>query len=363
MFKRILLCIFLVLILLSQYLNNISNISYSIKNHKNINVLVAIKGFDNLNQNTLKLVLFQYCHKTKSLKVLCINDKITILQKKKKSQTLNEMFFSQKEDEQVDFIKKEIELLLDNKLKINYYVLSNTKTLQLFVKLFDEKKIIKQLGNNYFEQFVNNKEYILSIIYMIKIIKYVIANTNRYILVDFIKFLDAGNYLITNFKLSDCFFLYSKIKNIDMNTIQFADIPTINKRNRIELEPAGLMEIIEFLNEDKDISHLAQNQNDKVKIEVINASSKNRLASKAVDKLRKNKFDIYEWGVTSYKIHEYTIIFDLINSYEQSVKVKNILNSGEIIFRPIEKSFVDISVLLGKDCTIYDKLDKIDKSY
>ncbi|MDD3053445.1 MAG: LytR C-terminal domain-containing protein [Endomicrobiaceae bacterium] len=348
---------------MSQYLNNISNISYSIKNHKNINVLVAIKGFDNLNQNTLKLVLFQYCHKTKSLKVLCINDKITILQKKKKSQTLNEMFFSQKEDEQVDFIKKEIELLLDNTLKINYYVLSNTKTLQLFVKLFDEKKIIKQLGNNYFEQFVNNKEYILSIVYMIKIIKYVIANTNRYILVDFIKFLDAGNYLITNFKLSDSFFLYSKIKNIDMNTIQFADIPTINKRNRIELEPAGLMEIIEFLNEDKDISHLAQNQNDKVKIEVINASSKNRLASKAVDKLRKNKFDIYEWGVTSYKIHEYTIIFDLINNYEQAVKVKNILNSGEIIFRPIEKTFIDISVLLGKDCTIYDKLDKIDKSY
>lgn len=362
MFKKILLCLFLILILLSIYLNTISNISQDIKNHKNINVLFVIKGLDNLNQNTLRLVLFQYCYKTKTSKVLCIDDRITILQKKKKSKTLNEMFFSQNEDKQIDFIKNEIELLLDNKLNIDYYIVSNTKTLQLFIRLFDEKKIIKQLGDNYFTNWIDNKDYITSIMYMIKTIKYIIANTNRYVLIDSLKFLDAGNYLITNFKLSDGFFLYSKIKNIDMNDIHFADIPTINKRNRIELDPAGLIKIIEFLNEDNDISRFTQNQNDKVKIEVINASLKTRLAIKAVDKLRKNNFDIFEWG-TSYKIHEYTIIFDLINSYEQSVKVKNILNSGEIIFRPVEKSFVDISVLLGKDCTIYDKLDKIDKSY
>lgn len=362
MFKKFLLCLFLILILLSIYLNTISNISQDIKNHKNINVLFVIKGLDNLNQNTLRLVLFQYCYKTKTSKVLCIDDRITILQKKKKSKTLNEMFFGQNEDKQIDFIKNEIELLLDNKLNIDYYIVSNTKTLQLFIRLFDEKKIIKQLGDNYFTNWIDNKDYITSIVYMIKTIKYIIANTNRYVLIDCLKFLDAGNYLITNFKLSDGFSLYFKIKNVDMNSIQFADMPTINKRNRIELDPAGLIKIIEFLNEDNDISRFTQNQNDKVKIEVINASLKTRLAIKAVDKLRKNNFDIFEWG-TSYKIHEYTIIFDLINSYEQSVKVKNILNSGEIIFRPVEKSFVDISVLLGKDCTIYDKLDKIDKSY
>ncbi len=360
MFKKILLFIFLVLIVVSQSLNDFSSLSKDIKNSDKVNLLLTLNNSGGIgNKNYLRLILFQYCRKNKNLKILFIDDNITILQKKLKSKTINEMFFERKEEERVDFIKKEMESLLGNKINIGYYVFSDTKALQSFIKIFNEPNIEKQLGKEYFKEFTENNDYLTSLVYIIKVIKHIVGSSNRYVLVDFLRFLDSGNYLVTNLKLADALFIYSSARNFDAGSVRFADIPTVNKRNRIEADPAGLEKIINFISQD-DNPVSDQPAEEKTKIEVINASLKTRLAIKAVDKLRENGFDIFEWG-TSYRIHEYSVIYDLINNYKQAFAVKNILNAGEIIFRPAEKSFVDISVLLGKDCTIYDKLDKINK--
>lgn len=363
MFKRILLCIFLFVMLFSQSLNDFSSLSKDIKNSGMINLLLIIKDSDNFNDcNILKIILFQYRQNDKILKVLCVDDKITILQRKIKSKTLREMFFEQKEENRINFIKNEIESLLEHQIKIDYYIASDIKNVQQFAGIFNNANTESDFKNekDYFVSWMNSKDYLTSLVYVPKIIRQIINSSNRYILVDLLKFLKIKHHdLITNLKLADAMYIYSAARSFDVNFLRFADVPTINKRNRLEADPSGLTKIIKFIGENENrqkMKVLAE----KIKIEVVNASAKSRLAIKSVDKLRLNGFDIFEWG-TSYKIHEYTAIFDLIGDYRQSFKVKKILNAGEIIFRPVDKSFVDISVLLGKDCTIYDKLDKIDK--
>ena len=89
----------------------------------------------------------------------------------------------------------------------------------------------------------------------------------------------------------------------------------------------------------------------------MNTTKKSRLAIKAVDKIRDNDFDVMDWGSSS-KQYEFTTIFDFVNNYEKIKEIKEVLDCGEIIFRPKESSLMDVSVLLGQDCTIYDKLDR-----
>jgi len=351
---------FLLLILFSQSLNNFSNLSKDIKNSDMVNLLTIVKDSDDLNDcNILKFILFQYSRTDKILKVLCIDDQITILQKKVRSKTLKEMFFGQKEENRIFFIKKEIESLLGNQINIDYYLVSDVKVAHDFVEIFNRDNAVKNFEQDYFTRWTANNDYVTSLVYVPKIIRQIINSSNRYILVDFFRFLDVKQHaLITNLKFSDAVYIYSAARNFDINSVRFADVPTINKRNRTEYDPFGLEKIIKFIGKNES-QYESKQLMWKVKIEVINASAKSRLAIKSVDKLRRKGFDIFEWG-TSYKIYEHTVIFDLIENYRQSLKVKNILNAGEIIFRPVDKSFVDISVLLGKDCTIYDKLDKID---
>ena len=94
-----------------------------------------------------------------------------------------------------------------------------------------------------------------------------------------------------------------------------------------------------------------------LKVEVLNTTNKSRLAIKAVDKIRENDFDVMDWGSSSKK-YEFTTIFDFVNDYEKIKEIKDVLGCGEIIFRPKENSLMNVSVLLGQDCTIYDKLDR-----
>ena len=96
---------------------------------------------------------------------------------------------------------------------------------------------------------------------------------------------------------------------------------------------------------------------EKLRIEVLNTTGKSRLAIKAANKLRQNNFDVFDWGANSKK-YLFSIIFDFVDNYNNCAKIKEILNCGEIIFRPEERDYTDISVQLGDDCIIYDKLDR-----
>ena len=182
-----------------------------------------------------------------------------------------------------------------------------------------------------------------------KLINYIKTNINIFSYIKFIKNLKNNIIsLKTNFSLKDIFFLYRYLNGGKM--IRYADIPTLHKRKRIEIDED---------NKEKIISFLSNNyvENNKLKIQIFNATNKSRLALKAVDKLRENNFDVIEWKNSKHKC-DLTIIFDLVDNYEQMKRIKNVLGCGEIIFVPNNLLLTDTTIFLGQDCKIYDKLDR-----
>ena len=185
----------------------------------------------------------------------------------------------------------------------------------------------------------------------IKTFNYIYNHFNRFSFIKLIKDLYNKNIVInTNFELKDLFLLYSYFLNED-KVIKYADFPTVNKRKRTEIDEDSRTKIVDFFENDylKSDKYL--------RVEVLNTTNKSRLAIKAVDKIRENDFDVVDWGSSSKK-YEFTTVFDFVNDYEKIKDIKNVLGCGEIIFRPKVGSLIDVSVLLGQDCSIYDKLDR-----
>ncbi len=326
-----------------------SNVVRNIKNYNDINILFITKNNSNEENTNFKLFVIKYNLSDKYTKVFFIDENITILQRKIKSRTLNEMILSVQEDKRIDFIKTEIEKLLDNKIKINYYVSTDIKNITNIIKLLSKENDTKNnliLLDNYLKE---DKDRIKELYSSIKVINYIKTNINFFNYINFIKGLKSSIIVLkTNFSLTDIFFLYKYLK--EDKEIRYADIPIINKRKRIETDEDNKDKVINFLNNNNK-------QDNKLKLQIFNATNKNRLALKAANKLRANKFDVIEWKGYNHK-YDFTIIFDLVDNYEQMKEIKKVLNCGEIIFVPNKLLLTDTMVFLGQDCKIYDKLDR-----
>ena len=353
MLKKIIILLIIISIIffvgIYLYLYYKSNVIKSIKEYNDINVVFIIKNDSNKENIKFKLFIIKYSLLDKYIKIFFIDENITILQKIIKSKTLNEMILAVKEDKQIDFTKSEIEKILDNKLKIDYYVLLDTKNLKTIIELFSKEEDIEKnlmLMDNCLNE---NTDRIKALSSSMKLINYIKTNINIFSYIKFIKNLKNNNiFLKTNFSLKDIFFLYRYLNG--GRTIRYADIPTLHKRNRTEVDEDNKGKFINFLNNNNE-------QNNKLKIQIFNATNKSRLALKAVDKLRENNFDVIEWKNSKHKC-DLTIIFDLVDNYEQMKKIKKVLGCGEIIFVPNNLLLIDTTIFLGQDCKIYDKLDR-----
>ena len=349
MLKKILLLLIIILLVTLIYISANSKIVKDFKDGKNINILFVL---DDVEQNeTIRFFVAKYNSLNEYIKVVFIDEDITILYKTKKARILKDMILEVKPEKQIEFIKTEVEKLLDNELSIDYYVCLNNETFKNIINTFSKKEDLKNNLNLLDIIFQKDVFRDTKIVATIKVLNYIYNSFNRFSFIKFIKDLYNKNIVIqTNFELKDLFLLYAYILNED-KIIKYADIPTINKRKRIEIDEQNREKIVGFLNND------TIKYENYLKIEVLNTTDKSRLAIKAVDKIRENKFDVIDWGSSS-KRYKFTTIYDLVNNYEQVKEIKTILSCGEIIFRPKEKPLAEVSVLLGEDCNIYDKLDR-----
>lgn len=354
MVKRIFLVIILFFIVVTICFFITSETLKNINSGKDINVLFIFKDLSNFNTKDIKIKILvaKYNAFDKYIKVAFIDENITIIQKTKKSKTLKEMFVEIEDNRQVDFIKKETEKILGDKFKFDFYILLDDKSSKKLIEIVSKKKDIKEnmaFLNKCLNLDVDRDNRIMA---SIKLLNYIYSNSGRIVLINLLKCLYNKNFTIeTDFKTKDLVLLYSKIFNGD-KIIKYADIPTIYRRNRIEIDINGMQKIIDFF----DKEEYEKEKND-LKIEILNSTNKPRLAIKAANKLRENNFDVVDWG-SSLKKYDFTMIFDLVNSFEKIKEIKRILNCGEIVFRPTERPLTDVSVLLGQDCSIYDKLDR-----
>jgi hypothetical protein len=355
MLKNFILFFVVLLIAASSLVYYVSDMSKYIYAGKTINVLIVIEGGIKTYPGTLKIALCQYNPLKKRVQILFINENTAILRKKLKTRTLKELFFRQTKPNRINFIKQEIENLFKGMVEIDYYVYSDTEALNAFLKLLNEDEMKKKLGNSCFYIALNSRNHLNGVITSIKIIKYTVSNINRSLIPEIIKFLKNKNIIIqTDFKPVDLVQIYRIIKNINTRKdIMFIDMPTVIRRNRTEIDQEAFDRVIEMLN-----GTYPDNEAEKINLKVLNSSNKNRLAEKAVNLLRKNSFDVFYWGNESRK-NKFTVVLDMINNPEKSNEIVNLLGCGEILVSANPKPFADMTVLLGNDCILYDKLDKI----
>lgn len=349
MLKKILLLLIVALLCGLIYISANSKIVKDFKEGKDINILFIL---DDVEQNeSIKFFVAKYNSLNNYIKVVFIDENVTILYKTKKARILKDMILENKSEKQIEFIKEETKKLFDNELSIDYYMSLDNKTFKNIIEIFSRQENLED-NLNLFDIIQQDDVYrYTKIVAAIKILNHIYNNFNRLSFIKFIKEIHNKNIVIkSNFELKDLFLLYAYILNED-KIIKYADIPTINRRKRIEIDEKNREKVIDFFNNDT-IRH-----ENYLKVEVLNTTNKSRLAIKAVDKIRENNFDVVDWGASSAK-YKFTTIYDLVNDYEQINKIKNILNCGEIIFKPQEGFLVDVSVLLGQDCNIYDKLDR-----
>lgn len=299
----------------------------------------------------LHLILFRYFPNTSKINILFINDKLTILQKKIKSRTLNENYYLQEKD-RIEFIKNELKKVFSNDMIIDNYINIDIDDFKDFINLFyNESFGLRDFQNDLFY----NKDYLVRIISNIKFIKSVINKTNMFLFFKIIKFLKNNKDIIKtdifSININSLKFYYA-LKNI--KDFRFIDIPVAFKRNRIEINENFINKTEKlFLDENIDF----ENKNN-VRLKVLNACKKQRMALKATDRLRNNDFDVFEWG--SYNTYyDYSVIIDLTCNLSVSNELVNVLKCGEVLHRFDNKPFEDITIILGEDCNIYDKIDVI----
>ena len=89
---------------------------------------------------------------------------------------------------------------------------------------------------------------------------------------------------------------------------------------------------------------------DKIRVEVWNAAGKPKLAEEVTWLLRKNGFDVIDYGNFSTR-QKKTLIKDISGSIEAAQSINEILQCGEVITRYENNRFIDVSVIIGEDYT------------
>ena len=343
MFKKFLLIIFLILILSSSLLYYFLDKTY--ETAPTINTLLVIE--DNIFDHTSKpiFMLAQFFPNKYKLQIVFINEEISILRKRAKTKSILQLYSEYDKDKKIELIKKDIETLFDNTIKIDYFINADKKTFTEFFKIFDTDN---NLSRDLFINLTDKTNYYNYIYATIKIIKNTINNINRTKIFDVLFFI-KNNKINTDLKPKYLLYLI----NLKKRSTIFADIPVLKTRGRIEIDAKYKNNVIQLLSDSYKSNSFLK---DKTIVEVLNASNTKRVASKVANKLIENGFDVFNWANSKNKINN-TLVIDLINNEEKASKICNLFNCGEILLLPAPKNFADMTILLGQDCNIYDKFD------
>jgi LCP family protein required for cell wall assembly len=145
-----------------------------------------------------------------------------------------------------------------------------------------------------------------------------------------------------------------ELKDLHAKDIRLAQLPGTPKNDYWEVDAdncTGLLDKI-FPSASTTVS-----TGPRIRVEVWNASGKNKLAEKVNWILRQQGYDVVDWGTFSVR-QKKTLIKDLTGDLRSAQHITDILSCGEVVTRYDAKRFVDISVTLGEDCTIEDRPQK-----
>ena len=320
-----------------------------ISNSESVRFSVLLYGDEKINPGELD-VFFVTCEKRDNVfKVLSINTDMVVFRKKTRALSFRRSFNeASKKDLQLaitnlytDFFE-----LTENGFMVDFYV---SATYSAFLEFCGGDEKIKELVLK--RKFASRDEKLMNEIEITE----TFLNLAKKNYASFISKADKKLNLVDS-NISKAvykrMFLFNK-KNKPF--VMFFDLPAKYTNKRVEPDKqniSGFLHSVYYRGVDVETGTR------KTVAEVKNASGEPRMAEKAAWVLRDNGFDVMEWSNSSLR-YDGTLIKDYKGYYGESLKAARALGCGKILISYNAQSFHDISIFIGKDCTIYDKLDNV----
>jgi len=283
-----------------------------------------------------------YDCKNKLLKVLRVNTETVVFKKKERARSLKTLFYENSKKglgSAVDKFYLDLHEVIGNAASSDFYINMSFKT---FNDMFGSDKNVKSLL--VVNEFENKDLELLNCLETIERVLYLLPYR-------FFKIQKNYKYINTNIPKISLITLIFRIKK-QRPILMFCDMPV--KHLRMRTEP-NKQDIEEFL--DKIYYNDADINKKNVVIDIKNASRQPRMAEKITWLLRANKFDVLDWGSFPL-VYDTTLIKDYKGNFTQALEISKILGTGKIVVSYNSSVYADINVFIGKDCKIYDTLDK-----
>lgn len=158
-----------------------------------------------------------------------------------------------------------------------------------------------------------------------------------------------GRDIKTNLTFWDMTVALLEIRDLKARDIRLAQLPGSPNRDMWEVDQENCATLFDRIAPSTATASVSAGP--RIKVSVWNASGKTKLAEKVTWILRKQGFDVLEWGTYSV-VQKKTIVKDLSGNLRAAQKLADVIACGEVITRVDTKQFVDISVILGEDCVV-----------
>ncbi|MDR1695474.1 MAG: LytR C-terminal domain-containing protein [Endomicrobium sp.] len=322
----------------------------SILDNQPIRFSVLLYGDEKMNPGELDIFLVTYERRNNVFKVLSINPDMVVFRKKTKALSFKHSF---NETAKTDLSLAATNLYMDlfelteNGFKVDFYVESTYSAFLEFLGGDEELKehILKRDFESRDEQLLNQIEitdFFLSCIEE-NSLSFILQRNKK------LKLVDTNISKFAYIRM----LLFNK-KNSPV--LIFCDLPAKYTASRVEPDKRNITNFLySVYYKDTDF----EIRDKKTIVEVKNASELPRMAEKAAWVLRNNRFDVIEWSNSPLRYNT-TLIKDYKGYYDEDLKAMEALNCGKILISYNEKSYYDMTVFIGADCEIYDKLDKVD---
>ena len=86
----------------------------------------------------------------------------------------------------------------------------------------------------------------------------------------------------------------------------------------------------------------------RIRVQVLNATTRRGLAQRATDHLRDKGFDVVEIGTNREKMDS-TLVLDRSNHPEWARRVATAMGGAKVLARPDSSRYLDVTVLIGGD--------------
>jgi hypothetical protein len=314
------------------------------KDKKSISFSVLLYNTENVFDDRLDSYQIVYDYKDNLLKILCVNTDTVVLKKRERAKSLKTLFYeNQKKDLgiAIDKFYYDLNEVIGNTSVSDFYINMSFKT---FDNLFGSDKDIKALLS--VNEFSSKDLELLNYLETIERVLYLVPYK-------FFKILKNYEHLNTNIPKTSLAVLMFEVKR-QHPEVMFCEMPVKYTKTRIEPNKQYIEDFLEKIYYNSTYANVREKS---TLLDVKNASRQLRMAEKVTWLLRGNKFDVLDWG--SFPIvYDKTLIKDYRGNFIQSLKISKILGAGKVIVSYNSSVYADITVFIGKDCKIYDSLDK-----